>query len=134
MGSDRRQNMPGRAVVAQRWRPSTGIRSAVICRRPAVRKCFSPRPRSSLNCRTNLKDGTREERIFQLADAWINGKKTAAGVPWLRDRGANGGLPRSHDLGVNGKGKLKVIWLYAQIILSGPYDDHQSANRPFDGL
>ena len=94
---------------------------------------FSPQVQFKLL--TNLKDGAREERIFQLADSvLINGEKTAAGDALTVIAEANGGdchVPMTYAL--NGKGKIKSLWLYAQTIPMG-YMTYQSANRSFDGL
>lgn len=84
---------------------------------------------------TNLKDGTREERVFQLADTvLVNGEKTEAGDVLSVIADANDGdyhIPMTYEL--NGKGKIKSLWLYTQTIPMG-YMTYQSATDSFDGL
>ncbi|MBE5040192.1 S-layer homology domain-containing protein [Ructibacterium gallinarum] len=84
---------------------------------------------------TNLKDGSREERIFQLADSvTLNGEKMDAAEVLAAIADKNNGdyhVPMTYEL--NGKGKIKSLWLYTQTVPMG-YMTYQSANSSFDGL
>ena len=84
---------------------------------------------------TNLLDGTREERVFELAEnVTLDGEKMEAGEILSAIAGNNSGdyhVPLVYEL--NGKGKIRSIRTYRQTIPMG-YMTYQSSANSFDGL